>query len=401
MSLKKTVPAEMINVPSYDFVSTFIANTYKQVTKYGGIKHDGHLASWDEVELTLEIARSSMGKKAYPERAVDTAFALWCLHKDRKHEVDIINSLSYTGPSDALDTWLLALIGPNRPHYEIHRAVLEHFIWQVKRKMHGLPVSYHMMPVVVGPTGSGKSRALARLLEPLADLVESGMDFSVFAQENHWHVFGEKYVMFFDEMAKARKADIESLKNTITAPEKTYRKFYLQANRAVKQNCTFIGASNDPVCSLIVDSTSARRFWEYQTGLQCDWATINSVNCLQIWQSVDESQELPPIMPYLPQISEIQNSFLRAKSNSELWFEESAATTTAGNGTKVAVLYEAFKEWEARYDEKAKTSMRGFALRLADIAGVQRIIKNNETYYNVELKAKAAPKGQVLTFGGK
>jgi hypothetical protein len=45
-------------------------------------------------------------------------------------------------------------------------AMFNKFIWQVKRKIDGLPVFDHLMPVVLGSQGTGKSTLIRQLLEP-------------------------------------------------------------------------------------------------------------------------------------------------------------------------------------------------------------------------------------------
>lgn len=401
MGLTKRYPAELAEVPAYETVKKHLESTYTEMTRYGGIKPDGHLASWDEVIRNMDLYRSTI-KHAPTEKHMVAALDAWRSYEALRVEVDTINNLGYVGPSDNLDLFLVALIGADDPKHELHKAVLQHFIWQVKRKMHGLPVSYHLMPVLVGRTGSGKSRALERFLAPLGWTIESGMDFGIFADERHWHLFGEKYVFLFDEMAKARKADVESLKNTITAKEKSYRKLHTNITITVPQKSTFIGASNDPVSSLVPDPTSARRFWEILTMPKCNWDAVNKVDCLRIWQSVDEAQEVPPILAYWDEITEIQNTYIRAKSNPELWFDE-CAELCADATTRASDLYEDFKEWENKFDERAKTSVRFFGIRLADIPRVRKTEKSNANYYNVRLKVadKAPLKGQdgsVISF---
>lgn len=392
----KTYPAEIKNSPAYDFVEEFIKQTYTYTNRYGGMKPDGHLAPWDEVLRRLDLARGTM-KHAPTEKHVAAALEEWRRHRALCAEVDIINSLAFSNYSNALDDFLIALTGEVNP---LHKAVLEHFVWQVKRKMHSLPVSYHLMPVFVGRTGSGKSQALERFLAPLDLLVESGVDFGIFADERNWHLFGEKYVFLFDEMSKARKADVESLKNTITAKEKSFRRLHTNTTNTVQQKATFIGASNDPVSSLIIDPTSARRFWEIRTKDKCDWDTINNVKMLEIWKSVDETQIKPAILDVWDRISEEQNKNVRAKSNPELWFEECADLSDDKQQTRASDLYDSFKDWEHTYDEKAKTPARFFYLRLAELPYVRRKKESDGNYYNVKIRKGAAPKGQIFAIKG-
>ena len=61
-------------------------------------------------------------------------------------------------------------------------AVVKHFVWQVKRKLIGLPVDHHIMPILFGKSGGGKSVAIHKLVEPLKELtLETNM--SVFQDQ--------------------------------------------------------------------------------------------------------------------------------------------------------------------------------------------------------------------------
>ena len=49
-------------------------------------------------------------------------------------------------------------------------AVFNKFVWQVKRKIDGLPVFDHLMPVILGSQGTGKSTLIRQLLEAIDEL---------------------------------------------------------------------------------------------------------------------------------------------------------------------------------------------------------------------------------------
>lgn len=237
--------------------------------------------------------------------------------------------------------WVRAATGHDNPH---DISVMQHFIWQVKRKLNGLPVDHHLMPVLYGKTGGGKSVAIHKMLQPISG-VSICRDMTVFSDSFGKRQFARNYIMFFDELAKSTSVDINALKNIITSPVIEWRVMRSEGVFSSSQNCTFIACSNDPVAERIVDPTSARRFWQVNCADRLDWELINSIDYTELWRSVDEFAECP-LMPHLSEIQAIQHRELRAKDLIEQWLEftcEPSQFTLESPTTNV--LFASFMEW--------------------------------------------------------
>lgn len=213
--------------------------------------------------------------------------------------------------------------------------VMVHFIWQVKRKMKGLPVIHHMMPIFWGHTGKGKSMAIRNgLLSPLKALSgERTLD--VFGDDRVWGYFENHYAVFFDEMAKGSKHNVEMLKMVVTAKDFDIEPKY-EGLRKVRQNATFIGSTNHTVESLIQDETSNRRFFAIEAQEDTDRETINTLDYLSLWQSVDETQECP-ILEVLADVKETQEQS-RVKAPMETFLKEFQFERTHEKDVRTGIL---------------------------------------------------------------
>ncbi|UEM23096.1 hypothetical protein JL100_010245 [Skermanella mucosa] len=75
------------------------------------------------------------------------------------------------------DLFLQAVLADYDQDHHLVKAVLQHFIWQVGRKIRGMTVGNHMMPVIIGQQGGGKTEMVKRFLSPLGDAwVDSDWD---------------------------------------------------------------------------------------------------------------------------------------------------------------------------------------------------------------------------------
>ena len=141
------------------------------------------------------------------------ALHLWKREQARIFILSLRDHLSFVeAKEDRLADWVRAATGAVSP---LDLAVMRHFIWQVKRKLLGLPVEHHMMPILYGRTGGGKSVAVHKLLEPVKE-VTLCRDMSVFSDSFGRRQFARNFVMFFDEMEKCCGVDVNALKNIIT-----------------------------------------------------------------------------------------------------------------------------------------------------------------------------------------
>lgn len=248
--------------------------------------------------------------------------------------------------------------------HEFTTQVFASFVWQVKSKIFGRPITDHLMPVIYGPQGVGKSTAILRLLRPIRPYVaDSKMD--IFSDNFSRNTFTENYIVFFDEMAGAERTDVDRLKNHISADLISGRAIYTSKVDKLPQNSTFIGCSNRSVRDLVWDSTGMRRFVEIEVGAmhlpaisgyefvgdtKKDYA--NPIDFKKIWESVP-LDKANPIHTIHEQITEHQAK-LRAQTYTELWVIDEDLEPGETRVSK-KVVYAGFRNWCRAQDIKVLT----------------------------------------------
>jgi hypothetical protein len=171
-------------------------------------------------------------------------------------------------------------------------AVFNKFVWQVKRKIDGLPVFDHLMPVILGSQGTGKSTLIRQLLEAIDELWVMS-DFKQITDDRNISLW-RNFAVFLDEMGWASKSDMDTVKNIITAPTLTRRVMKTNVTQEVAQNATFIGAANATELSdLIRDQSGTRRFVSLTMIDRPDRDVINGINWSHVWRSVDHKAADP------------------------------------------------------------------------------------------------------------
>jgi hypothetical protein len=284
---------------------------------------------------------------------------------------------------DLLGRWVTAVTGTLDP---VDRAVMAHFLWQVKRKLFGLAVEHHMMPLLHGAQGCGKTTAITKLTSPLKDLCDSPGDLQMLADPREAFRLNRAYVMFFDEMAKANRMDVDTLKNRITQDTLRWRALNMNRIAAGPNNATFIGATNTSVTDLIYDPTGIRRFYQVECRNPCDWATLNDLDYVTLWRSIDENGP-SPVVRVLTAVKERQEA-LRPKDAVE---EFVAECCNVGQGwTGALTVYNGFKTFLADEMATSRWSSAKFGRRLKELLGEGTVKSSNGTKYNLALVARSA-----------
>ncbi len=296
--------------------------------------------------------------------------------------------------NDVVRSWVTAVCGKNS---ELDVVVVKHFLWQVKRKLAGLPVEQHLMPVLFGRSGAGKSVAVSQLIEPLR-AVALQTDMSIFSDQFSRRAFARNFLVFFDELQGSNTADVNTMKQIITAPVIEWRAMRSERVMSAPQNSTFIGCSNDPVRDRIKDPTSSRRFWQINCADQIDWQAINSIDYLALWRSVDENT-LAPILAHLSEIRKVQESDLRAKDIIEQWIEEVCEVVSFDEAAlTTSELYESFKEFCLWQNQKSFPQFQKFARdikRILEVSGHGPVSKktNRGTAWCIRIR----PHGEAVS----
>jgi len=247
--------------------------------------------------------KSKVYKQGELQMALNEVISLE-MHRRRQ---EIVAKLACTGPNLApLEQFVTASTGNCEARIV---AVLAHFLWMVKRKMLDKEVVWHIMPILYGPQGSGKTYAIKKLIEPLGNMTLE-MRVSEIVDSRFQFALNNNYIAFLDELAGAQKTEVEVLKNQITATHNDSRKLGKNKVYKIKQNVSLIGATNRPVSEIIYDPTGARRFYEITTLQKMDWLGICAIDYLALYRGIDENLARGYLEPYLQEIAKDQEALV-------------------------------------------------------------------------------------------
>lgn len=175
--------------------------------------------------------------------------------------------------------------------------VMAHFLSNVKRKIAGLPVMWHIMPIFYGPQGLGKTIAIQQLFEPILGPAFENKTLSTALNDFSQHFLERYFVVLFDEMAGMDREDVNSLKRIISSKGGAFRKAHAPELSEYENLCSFIGSTNEPTPLLLKDSTGARRFFEIKVEQKTDRAALGmhgfstgTIDYFAAWRGVNELQ---------------------------------------------------------------------------------------------------------------
>lgn len=258
-----------------DLYATFVCDHATRLTRSG-------------VERELRMLCDEL-KIGIRDQAISDAMKVWTDDRKRHRLYEIYTDIATNDAGfDADAAWLgmaEAVFDCSDTSPAFVAAVIQKFFWQVKRKMRGWEISNHLMPVILGPQGIGKSTLVRAMLKPVAE-VALNVDFKMVTEERNIDIW-DSYVMFLDEMGYASKADIDAVKNIITASTLTRRPMNTNARDIVLQKATLIGCSNKEVGQLVKDPTGNRRFAGIRMRANVDRAFVNAIDWATMWRSVD------------------------------------------------------------------------------------------------------------------
>jgi len=172
--------------------------------------------------------------------------------KTRRHPVrEYLKGLEWDGSKRA-DTLFIDYLGAEDILYtrEVTRKAL---IGAVARIMEPGCKHDHVL-VLIGPQGCRKSTTLAKLGKKwFSDSLYTFTGKDAFEQlQGYW-------IIELGEMAAARKAEIEQIKQFISKRSDSFRAAYARRTQEHLRQCAFFGSDNDD--EFLRDPTGARRFW--------------------------------------------------------------------------------------------------------------------------------------------
>ncbi|MGY2052695.1 hypothetical protein [Methylobacterium sp. JK268] len=192
-------------------------------------------------------------------------------------------------------------------------AVLQHFIWQVKRKQLWLPVEHHLMVVIFSPRqGTGKTTLLKRFVAPLMELASAPVLLSQLADPRSGDILRSP-VVIVDDVERLDPRQVPVLKSLLTAETVSRRRLGSSFAENRHQRCTPIGTANEPIGALIADPTGHRRFvgLPFRNGAVAKggdaavWRAVNETDYHLLWRSVDGFGP-SPIVEHLSALAALQ-----------------------------------------------------------------------------------------------
>ncbi len=151
-----------------------------------------------------------------------------------------------------IDTLLIDLFGAEDTPY-IRAVTRKTLVAAVARAL--VPgIKFDYMTVLVGPQGCGKS-SFCRWLggKWFNDSVQ------LIGSKDSYEQLQYSWIVEIGELAAARRSDIETLKNFISATVDSFRAAYERRTKDVPRGCIFIGTTNSDI--FLRDTTGNRRFW--------------------------------------------------------------------------------------------------------------------------------------------
>lgn len=284
---------------------------------------------------------------------------------------------------DGLSKWLTALTGQVNP---LDLAVMQHFIWGIKTRMKGKYPEHIKFPIIYGQRQqTGKTTAIRKLIAPL-QYFKLDKNVDEVLDERNLKVLSQFYVCFLDEMAGMQRAEVEQLKRVITAETISYRPMRSNENETVFVTCSFIGASNKPLDELVFDTTGQARFWQINALDNIDWEAINSINYLEIWQSIDENLEKGYITEVLEELRKHQE-LSTMEDFIKIFLDESGfMPNTHDKFITVAEVHIAYESFCALHGEKPRSAAwfsriaKKYGIKQHTIAGRGRGYKVNKEF---------------------
>lgn len=238
-----------------------------------------------------------------------------------------------------LKTWIKAVTGSER---DTDLNVMAQWMWSVKRKALGLPVRYHIMPVLYGPQGAGKTEALKALFGPMVEF-RLNLPMNEIGDPRQFESMSNNLIVFYDELSGIQRTDLNALKNQITTDYNSYRKLNTHITATVPMACSFIAASNKRLDEQFTDSTGARRFYELESVQKLDWVTINGLDYTAMWLGIDEQNAVGYLTgDVLVQVTTVQQGLVTAE-DVEMYLDD---RHYSGEGQKTISASDAYRDYQ-------------------------------------------------------
>lgn len=327
----------------------------------------------------------------YREGEIARAVKYYFMMLDQQGAATIYSVIQYNPKFvKACDRWLHIVYDFFKPteSFEIFSLLMKHWGWQVKRKLLGRKVRFHIWINFYGAAGTGKTTFIIKMTSPMEDVTSTTTISKLFDDTREIKRLTENLVLYFDELALnvdgeesgKLNADQKAILKSIVTGDTLDARVYGTQNQA-KKKITFscISSANNHLYDIIYDETTMRRFFEFHCTAERvkDFSDINKAldNSSYFWQGIDENLDdgyFNPDSPLFEEISAIQRSYYPTKSSVYEWMKE----TNARPGNRPpAASYKAYKQFCINTGCRAKTMMNF----IADLKHAMPAAIKNET----------------------
>lgn len=321
----------------------------------------------EDFKLELRLVRDKLGLD-YSDSNIADAVRAWSKTAHREAKMQMFMDVRYakgraTG-ADGQAMWAAMEaacfdVSETRAGFAVD--VIRKFMWQVKRKAAGLPITNHLMPVLTGPQGKGKSTFVEQMCGPLADTMKP-VGFEMITDTKIIDIWSA-HILFIDEMANFSRSDVDEVKKAITQPTLTRRPMRSNETVQIKQEATLIGCSNRSLGQLIRDDTGGRRFAELIWRTDPDWVAMNQLDWVLLWTSIDENGP-DPVGAETAAMLRDQQEANRNQSSVEVWARQ---VTGYSKFTPSSDLHEQYQAWEEVAFPRAGVNLTMFGRTMSNL----------------------------------
>lgn len=240
------------------------------------------------------------------------------------------------------DAFLVGLrdIWQIRQRQEIVNAVMRHFIWQVKRKMRGLPIIWPIWVNYYGGSSLGKTSMINDIGKPLKDFAIMTTITELLDEERQVMKLCSTYYINIDELTvetrnpfaedgALTKNQNAALKKLLTQEKSRTRNMGGQSQSTRRYTFSVISSANEHLYDIIHDDKTMRRYYE----LVCtrdkidDYTKLDELktHIMALWRSVDENREdgyLNPSCEVWDEIQAEQVMYYPTNTNTRYWLTD-------------------------------------------------------------------------------
>jgi putative DNA primase/helicase len=219
---------------------------------------DNKVREWrdvDDIDLTVYL-QEKLGLQKMTERVVRSAVELVAYRNTRNEPKDWMESLAWD-QQPRIEAFFAQAFGTEDNEYTT--AASRNWWIAMIARVYDPGCKFDNMVVLEGRQGKFKSTAL--------DII--GGKWFMEATETIGHKdflqsLNGKLLVEIAELDSFSKADIRSIKKTISCRVDTYRASFGRRAQDFKRRCVFVGSTNED--EYLEDSTGGRRFWPIKTG---------------------------------------------------------------------------------------------------------------------------------------